>query len=529
VDGLAHAASAVGGFLTDSEPARDSLERAMSATRVRVEVFPPIAVDLVCPTCGSQDERVERVDDAATVPPQAVLLGRWRSMIEQLRAGEPPDVPYSFARERLLGLSAEWTPEGLSDWNQEGSTSRSRRWDASAVRWSAEFQVRAARAVLDLTAPRVAGPAGAARPARAVLVAGFDLKFMRELAARLDLRSDLDITLDDWPWLGHGTKHSAELVGRAESIIAEWARPSAVWLSQRKRPGQFLVVRLHRYELDMPYPRNIVMDKVDAVVHVSPPIGQRIQDELGWPAEKLVHIPNYLDVDWFDRPKLPDARFGIGFVGMEFANKRFDLALDVLAAVRRVDPRFSMFVRSAMPWNNRYAWERVGEREYVAWCFERIEQDPQLRGAVRFDAPGRDMARWYRRVGHVLSMSDIESFHLAAAEGMASAAVPVIRPWPGAAEIYGKEWISASVDDAADAVLASVDADVWAERAARAKAEIRRTADPVAVVQAWADLLHGDITSARNHFGEAIVDAHSSSAFVRQVTAQTPPPSDAVS
>jgi hypothetical protein len=103
-----------------------------------------------------------------------------------------------------------------------------------------------------------------------------------------------------------------------------------------------------------------------------------------------------------------------------------------------------------------------------------------------------------------VSMSDIESFHLAAEEGMASGAVPLIRRWPGASEIYGKEWIHASVEESATTVLASVDPDVWAERATRAKSEIRRTADPAAVVQAWADLLHGDITGARRYFGDAI-------------------------
>ncbi len=85
----------------------------------------------------------------------------------------------------------------------------------------------------------------------------------------------------------------------------------------------------------MAYPRDIAMENVDAVVHVSPLVGRRIRGELGWPAEKLVYIPNFLDVDWLDRPKLPDARFGIGMVGMEWANKRLDLALDVLAEVRR--------------------------------------------------------------------------------------------------------------------------------------------------------------------------------------------------
>jgi hypothetical protein len=83
---------------------------------------------------------------------------------------------------------------------------------------------------------------------------------------------------------------------------------------------------------------------------------------------------------------------------------------------------------------------------------------------------------------------------------MASGAVPVIRPWPGAREIYDPEWIAATPDDAVAAVLANADADVWAERAGRARAAIRRMVDPDAVVEAWADLLHGDVDGARGRF-----------------------------
>jgi hypothetical protein len=83
---------------------------------------------------------------------------------------------------------------------------------------------------------------------------------------------------------------------------------------------------------------------------------------------------------------------------------------------------------------------------------------------------------------------------------MASGAVPVVRPWPGAGEVYDKQWIHAGVEEAAGSVLESSDDREWAERAARARAEIRRTYDPVAVVDAWADLLHGDLPRAREHF-----------------------------
>jgi glycosyltransferase involved in cell wall biosynthesis len=483
---IARVAPEIAGFLTDSELARESVERAASTTRVRVEVFPPLAVDRLCPACADLPP--------ADLPESAVPLGVWR----ELHNGQPVG-PYSFVAARWAGQGADWDPSPLLDWTQDGQGVPLTIPAAEpAEPWTAGQQRVAVARMMAATLPV---RTGSARPKRRVLVSGYDLKFARDLAARLDARDDLDLTLDTWPYLGHRSPDTSRLLSQADTVFAEWARPSAVWLSRHKRPGQTLIVRLHRYELDCPYPRDIDIDAVDAVVHVSPPIRGRILKELGWPGDKLVYIPNYLDVDWFDRPKLPGARFGLGFVGLEFMNKRFDLALDILAAVRREDPRFTLQVRSVMPWDNVYAWPRDAERAFVGWCLERINRDPLLRGAVHFDSPGRDMAGWYRKVGHVLSTSDIESFHLAAAEGMASRAVPVIRPWPGATEIYDGEWIRPSVEAAAAFVLASADFDTWQGRGERACAEIRRTVDPAATVAAWADLLHGDVAAAQDRFG----------------------------
>jgi hypothetical protein len=78
--------------------------------------------------------------------------------------------------------------------------------------------------------------------------------------------------------------------------------------------------------------------------------------------------------------------------------------------------------------------------------------------------------------------------------------VPVIRPWQGAAELYGEEAVHASVHDAAEAILANADEEKWLHRASWARAQIRRSADPAAVVRAWGDLLHGDLVAARSHF-----------------------------
>jgi glycosyltransferase involved in cell wall biosynthesis len=492
---VAGAAATIGGFLTDSEPARDSLERAASASRPRVEVFPPLATDRAC-----QDHARPRVPGQPGSPeaadpghPAAAQLAQWRRMLDQQRGGGPDDPPYSFAAARLRGALARWAPSPPSTWGAGAPAAA----PALPVDWSAAAQERAARRVWEAVWPR---PPRQPRRPRSVLVGGFDLKFAEDLAERLGDRTDLAVAVDDWPTLGRGTRRGAAQLRTADSIFAEWARTNAVYYSRHKRPDQLLVVRLHRYELDARYPGEIAIENVDAVVYIAPLFGRRIRDELAWPAEKLVYIPNLVDLDWLDRPKLPGARFTIGFVGIEWSRKRFDLALDLLARLRREDRRFTLAVRSTMPWHNPYARTDAGERAYLTRCLERIDHDPWLRDAVVFDEPGRDMARWFRRIGHVLSTSDEEGSHTAVTEGMASGAVPVIRPWLGADEIYDSEWVYSTVDEAAGAVLACADAEVWAERGARAKAEVRRTHDPVSVVDAWADLLHGDLASARGYF-----------------------------
>jgi glycosyltransferase involved in cell wall biosynthesis len=492
---LNETAKRIGGFLTDSELARESIERCAHSLRPRVEIFPPIAADH---SCG--DHPAEPVD-VASLDPTVRQLSTWHDLIQ----GEPDGAPlYSFPAARLRGMSAPWANTSRAAWQDVATTAPMTMPGADSANWSADVRAAGARAALAavVPGPRATLATWANRASRKAIVAGHDLKFAVDLADRLDRRTDLDVVIDEWPGLSKQTAHTVERLEQADSILAEWARTSAIWLAGHKRPGQFLVVRLHRFELDTQYPRHLPIEKVDAVVYIAPLFGRRIRDEVGWPPEKLVYIPNFVDMESFDRPKLPGARFTLGFVGLEFIRKRFDLALDLLAAVRREDPRFRLAVRGVMPWNNKYAWANDDERDYAGWCFERIERDPLLRDSVAFHQPGRDMARWFRRVGYIVSASDEEGSHASVAEGMASGAVPVVRAWPGAAEIYAKQWVHTSIDGAASSVLVNADPTVWSENSQLARDEIRRTHDPAKVAAAWADLLHADLAGSRRYFEE---------------------------
>lgn len=450
------------GIVADTHESREAIERVMSHLRPRIEILPPRTWGTPCHTCGMAAEDAPEGESTGFVP--------------------TPRTPWGEVE----------TPTPLS-------TSRYPR----ALPTDAD-RVRAAERIL---APRMVERH---RPRRSVLVSGFDLKFVDELAHELSSRDDFDVSVDAWPDLAKPSRQTGRLARRADAILAEWARPSAAWLSHRKRARQMLVVRLHRYELESRYPRDIAIDNVDAVVYIAPLFGQRIQDDLGWPADKLVYIPNYIDTASFWRSKLPGAQFTLGFVGIEVARKRFDLALDLVAALRREDPRFTLRVRSRMPWQNRYVWDKPEERAYARMCLQRIEDDPLLRNGVVFDPPGRDMARWFRGIGHILSTSEAEGSHTSLAEGMASGAVPIVRPWAGADLLYGKEWLAASMGEAVTSIIECVHADVWQQRSDQARSEVNISHNPASVVAAWADLLHGRLDSARRHFADTALLASQS-------------------
>ena len=329
------------------------------------------------------------------------------------------------------------------------------------------------------------------RPLR-VGVAGHDLKFFTRLLDYLRSRPDMEIRVDHWPALkAHDEKRSQDLVDWADVIICEWCGPNALWFASHKRPDQRLLVRLHRFELYAPWPKQLDIDAVDRVICVSPHYTNLTRELTGWPAAKVVTIPNWVDDAQLDRPKLPGAEHHLGMIGIAPSRKRLDLALDVLEELRRDDPRFTLFVKSKLPWDYWWIWQKDEERAHYEKTFRRIRRSRLLSGGVVFDSYGRDVASWLRRIGFVLSTSDDESFHLAPAEGMASGAVPALLPWPGAETIYDPRWIHESPTAMAASISTTVALNRWHQDSAEARAQLKAAYALAEVCTQWTDLLAG--------------------------------------
>jgi glycosyltransferase involved in cell wall biosynthesis len=382
------------------------------------------------------------------------------------------DVAASVLDPAVFALAASRTSSAAASFALDRAAERLRAYLARAVR------------------PAAAPSAGA--PLR-VVVAGHDLKFANSLIDHFRLQPDLEVRVDHWRALGeHNEAKSRELTEWADVIVCEWCGPNAVWYSRHKRRSARLLVRLHRFELNSPYPAQVKIGNVDQVICVSDHYTRLTREVTGWPAAKIVTVPNALDVLQFDRPKLDGARFHLGMTSMVDMRKRVDIALDVLEELRRDDDRYQLFVKSGMPWELWWVWQHQEQRTHYFEAFRRVQRSPLLRGAVVFDDAGPDVPAWLRRIGFVLSTSDDESFHMAPAEGMASRAVPVIRHWPGAETIYDTRWIKETPAEMAASIAAlSSSPEAW-EAARQAAHEEIRAIDLGTVGDDWLSLIRGE-------------------------------------
>ncbi|TCM68379.1 glycosyltransferase involved in cell wall biosynthesis [Acinetobacter calcoaceticus] len=270
-----------------------------------------------------------------------------------------------------------------------------------------------------------------------ILIASHDNKFFNRVIRFLQQDSNLEIKFDDWTTtLRHDPKKSKELLQWADVILCEWAVGAAVYYSNNKLEHQKLLVRLHRFEITTSQPGLIDFNNVDKIIVVSDYIKKYCVENFKWGEGKIAVIPQYADIQLFDRPKVMNYQFNLGLLGMVPTLKGFDRALDILEQLRAHDPRYTLYIKSKHPWEIPFVWVKQEEKEFYIAQYKRIEESELLRNGVVFDEYGADVASWLRKIGWMLSTSTIEGCHTAIAEGMAAGAKPLIFNWPGAETVY---------------------------------------------------------------------------------------------
>lgn len=279
-----------------------------------------------------------------------------------------------------------------------------------------------------------------------LLFAGHDLKFSQDLIEYFSSHNNFNVRIDQWE--GHSTHnedYSIECLNWADTIFCEWGLGNAVWYSLRKEDHQKLFVRMHRQELVTDYPNQFNLSSIDRIIAISPYIYEEFYRTFGFKRHQMTMIFNHVNVGRFNRPKIDQPNFNLGMIGINPKLKRLDRALDVFEDLWKKDNRYKLYIKGKMPQEYSWLWNNDEQREYYEGVFERIENS-QWKEAVIFEGFG-DVGEWLTKVGFILSVSDLESFHLAVAEGMASGAIPIVYNWQGAQTIYTEDMISTSIDD----------------------------------------------------------------------------------
>lgn len=309
----------------------------------------------------------------------------------------------------------------------------------------------------------VIAPTTISKSALKVVVAGHDFKFAQHLIRSLFVDSRVELIVDHWPTQhGGGAVERGILLEWADVVWVEFASTAATWYSEHIGSGTRLIVRVHGYEVEGAWGDQIVFPAVSTVVFVSDHLQRAAQDR--WPLfpDQCVVIPNSIDSEHFDRPKTPSAAFTVGMLGWLPALKRPDLALELLRELRARDPRFSLSMKGSFPTAASWFLDSSAEWALYASFAEDLRADEKIFEAVSFEQPGQDVAQWLSSVGWILSLSDRESFHLAAVEGMASGAVPVVLSREGATDIFPDSHVHETVESAADFIYHSIESGAFA-------------------------------------------------------------------
>lgn len=289
-----------------------------------------------------------------------------------------------------------------------------------------------------------------------LVVAGHDLKFIRDAVPALE--AHFDIRFDEWKGHElHDEKQSKALLGWAEYIWCEWLLKNAEWYAANKRPDQRLVVRMHRMELARSHGERMDMQKVDAVIAVSPLFFERLLERYpNIPRHKARSIPNYVRVDDYRTDWHQDRLHTLGIIGILPSRKGYRRALQILRTLRSKDHRFRLEVFGRRPEELPWVARDVKEMAYFKDCEQFVLQHG-LQDAVHFTGHvDITQALAERRVGYVLSVSEsefdfpgFESFHLAVADAFAAQGLSFVRRWPGAEYLWPQQYL---VDSEADAV-----------------------------------------------------------------------------
>lgn len=285
-----------------------------------------------------------------------------------------------------------------------------------------------------------------------LLIAGHDLKFIKPSIPLF--RKKYQVQIDEWPTeVLHTESHSEKWLEWADFVWVEWLTAASVWYSERVRPTQTLVVRMHRYELGRSYGDQINRDAVSAFITIAPHCMEDLIERFEFDRGKVRFIPNFYFTDSYKRAESEneDRLFKLAIIGAVPQRKGYLKALEVLAKLKESDERYSLTVMGKSYRELTWVAGDPLEQAYFAACDSFIEHK-----GLTDSVHNLGWVNTYDSVheyGFVLSMSEHEGSHVGPGEAFCAGNQGVFLPWRGVEYVYPETSVFEDTDAMAEYIL----------------------------------------------------------------------------
>jgi len=230
---------------------------------------------------------------------------------------------------------------------------------------------------------------------------------------------------------GDSAQQMTELMQWADLAWFEWCDQLLIQATKLNKTCK-IICRLHSYEAFTQMPAEVDWSKVDRLILVNQNVVDVLNEFHNIVVKKEI-IHNGVDLNKFT---IPDSKtYGKKICSLGYINykKNPGLLLYCFKAIHDYDPEFEFFIAG------QHQDPRI--KVYFDHMLKRLDLPVHLQDWVD------DVPSYLRDKDFVISTSLFESFHYSIAEGMASGLLPLVHAWPGAENVYPKEYLFNTPDE----------------------------------------------------------------------------------
>lgn len=229
----------------------------------------------------------------------------------------------------------------------------------------------------------------------------------------------------------------------ADIIWLEWCNQTAIiGTNYEGIKSKKVIIRLHSYEIFTDFPKQINWIVVDKLILVAPHIREilkifipDIENKV-----KIEIVPNGIDLDSTHWKKMQSG-YNIAWVGFINYKKNPQMSLQILKKLVDIDKRYKLHVAGS--------FQDLRYKIYLEYMIKEmgLQDNIILYGWVD------DMDGFWKDKNYLLHTSIHESFGYGIFEAMARGIKPVIHNFRGARELYPKNVIFNTIDEAVNKII----------------------------------------------------------------------------